>query len=105
MTTLFTAIHLRTGVSRAELTGPTRTRRIAYARFIAALIIRESNPHWAFQDVALAMGGRDHSTAMYQVKQARTLAKQDKAFRTMLDQVREDVNNSAPIASGLTKPD
>lgn len=62
------------GVTKADLIGPGRTRRIALARhvamYLAAKLSRLSLP-----DIGRRFGGRDHTTALYAVQKIDALTK------------------------------
>jgi hypothetical protein len=76
----------------ADLTGLSRRRALVIARQAAALALRTSGLTW--QEVACAIGRRDHTTAIYHAEQAQARLGRDAAFAQRLQ----------PILDALTAP-
>ena len=75
------AVSAVTGVSPAEITGPRRTNRICFARFLTMAGVRIAFPWWALIDVSQAVGRGDHATIYHGLCRYRTLFDTDKHFR------------------------
>ncbi len=58
------------------LTSKTRSQRVARPRFAAALLLREKR-FMSFKRLGHALGRRDHTTMMHEVKRARVLRETD----------------------------
>jgi chromosomal replication initiator protein len=72
------------GVSPDELCGPSKRRRIAYARFVLAWAIRQHDPGRSFAAIGQALGGRDHTTILYAIERAEALARADADYALRL---------------------
>lgn len=64
-------------VTVEELCGPSRIRRIAYARFALAWAMRQHDPRRSFAAIGEVLGGRNHTTILYAIERAETLARDD----------------------------
>ena len=83
------AVATRYGVRPGDITGAGRTRQVARARQAALLLGRRLTGHGL---VALGgmVGGRDHSTVLYGIRQAEERAAEDAEFaRELADITRE----------------
>jgi chromosomal replication initiator protein len=72
------------GVTRDELVGPSRARRVAYARFACAWALRKHDPRRSFQAIGLTLGGRDHATILHAIARAEELAREDQDYAHQL---------------------
>ena len=72
-----------TGIPALSITGPERTRRVCYARFLAMAGIRVSHPSWALVDISEAVGRGDHGTIYHGLNRYRELYDTDREFRRL----------------------
>jgi chromosomal replication initiator protein len=72
------------GVTRDELLGPSRERRIAYARFALAWALRKHDPRRSFQAIGSTLGPRDHATILHAIARAEALAHGDADYALQL---------------------
>jgi chromosomal replication initiator protein len=68
------------GVTRDELLGPSRERRVAYARFALAWALRKHDPNRSFQAIGVILGGRNRATILHAIARAESLAHGDLDF-------------------------
>lgn len=68
-----------TGIPPWQIVGPFRTAPIARARFLAVGLLREMFPWWSFQQLASAVGKKDHGQAIHALKRYKE-SQQDAAF-------------------------
>ena len=61
------------GLTRAQLAGPARTRIVSEWRHIAILLMRQFTPA-SFADIGHMLGGRNHSTVVYGCRRGRELS-------------------------------
>lgn len=61
------------GLTRAQLAGPARTRVVSEWRHIAILLVRKFTSV-SYADIGRMLGGRDHSTAIYGCARGRELS-------------------------------
>jgi chromosomal replication initiator protein len=71
-------------VTVEELLGPSRERRIVYARFALAWAMRKHDPRRSFQAIGLILGGRDHATILHAIARAEELARDDQDYALQL---------------------
>lgn len=71
-------------VTVEELLGPSRARRVAYARFALAWAMRKHDPRRSFQAIGEALGGRDHATILHAIARAEELARNDQDYAHQL---------------------
>ncbi len=85
------AVALRYGVRPGDITGAGRARQVARARQAALLLGRRLTGHGL---VALGgmVGGRDHSTVMYGIRQAEGRAAEDAEFARELAEITREVS-------------
>jgi len=76
------AASIATNTSREEITGPVRTQRVSYARFLAMLIYAEENPWSSNRDAANAVHRAEASTGLWGLRRARQLMETDQQFQT-----------------------
>ena len=96
-------VHDATGVSPAEVKSDARTRRICYARYIAAAAIKAEFSHWALQDIAAALGWRSHGAVGIALGMAREMAAADPAFAASLETVKKNVQYPSTGEKGKDK--
>jgi chromosomal replication initiator protein len=72
------------GVTQGELLGPSRERRIAYARFALAWALRKHDPRRSFEAIGVTLGGRDHATILHAIARAEALARDDADYALQL---------------------
>jgi chromosomal replication initiation ATPase DnaA len=72
------------GVTRDELLGPSRERRIAYARFACAWAIHKSDPTRSYRAIGEVLGGRHHTTILNAIARAEELAHHDQDYARQL---------------------
>lgn len=76
------AIEASTCVSHDEIAGPSRHPVISHARQDAALMLR--GLRWTLQEIGDALGSRDHSTVIYEVRKAKQRLIGSRPFDTQL---------------------
>lgn len=74
------AVSFATGIPEAVITGPSRPRSAAYARFLAFTLMKETTPWITLSVMGNAIGGRDHGTAIYGLRRAADLMVSDVDF-------------------------
>ena len=88
---IFAAVCTKYGVKREDLTGPKRTKEIAFARHSAIFLIR------SITDMSLPNIGkifnRDHSTVLSSVSIIEKRLRTDPVFRRELEALRKEVND------------
>ena len=72
------------GVKLAELQSKKRTNAIAHPRQVAMYLARQITRH-SLEEIGGFFGGRDHSTVIYAVEKVGQTAREDAAFRALLD--------------------
>lgn len=72
------------GVTPDELCGPSRERRIAYARFAVAWALRKHDPSRSFAAIGAMLGGRNHTTILHAIERAEALARDDADYAHQL---------------------
>lgn len=84
----------RFGVRAGDIVGPRRSRRIALARQAALLLARRCTDHSL---VALGglVGGRDHATVLYGIRQAEARAARDPEFARALAELARQLGAPA----------
>jgi len=78
------AVESASGVDPGSITGPRRTRSVAYARFAAVWLIRKRYPSWSLKQLSGAVGRADHATAINALRQASRLIQRDESFLNMI---------------------
>ncbi len=84
------SVAVRYGVRSGDITGAGRTRQVMLARQAALLLGRRLTGH-ALVALGGMVGGRDHSTVMYGIRQAEERAARDPAFVQELAEITWDV--------------
>jgi chromosomal replication initiation ATPase DnaA len=72
------------GVTVEELLGPSRERRIAYARFALAWALHKHDPSRSYQSIGDTLGGRHHTTILNAIARAEELARDDADYALQL---------------------
>lgn len=81
-----------TGVTYDEIKGSRRHRSTVRARFLAVWALRQLRQWWKLQDLALAIGVKDHVTIMHALKRVRELAVTEPEFAEMRIRVADRLN-------------
>ncbi len=68
------------GVSKDEICGKRRSRRVAEPRQIAMYLLREET-HASLPQIGAELGGRDHTTILYGYQRVRARLEQDDQFK------------------------
>lgn len=81
-------VALVTGFSAEQLDGPRRTKELAGARHLAMFLMRSfsTRPNGkppTLKMIGIMFGGRDHTTVMHGINQARVLIATDDQFAIM----------------------
>lgn len=80
------------GVSESDITGLSRVARITEARQAIAWALREE--HWSLESIGMLLGGRDHTTIMYNIERASRKKAHDTRFaerlRVLTEAMRPD---------------
>jgi len=73
--------------------GDSRKREIVEVRQIAHYIShkRKDKSHKSLQDIAYAIGGKDHATVLHSVKTVNNLMETDKAYKQMINKIENIV--------------
>lgn len=82
------AVCRATGVSRADLEGKQRDRRVVVPRQIAMYLLREETG-LALSEVGALFGGRDHSTVLHSYEKMTRELRQNERLRNTVGQVHE----------------
>lgn len=77
-------------LSPTDLTGARRDKEIALARQVAMYLIR-TELNASFPKIALALGKKDHTTAIHSVKKIEKLVESDNDLRADINQLRERI--------------
>ena len=81
---IIAAVCKATCLSADDVKGQVRDKYLARARQAAAYLMRERRPDLSWTQMALVLGGRDHSTIIYNVRRAEELLGQDEAFAALV---------------------
>ena len=106
VSTVVECVSLRTGVSRAELAGPSRHQRITIARSLVAHLSRSLTTA-SYPEIARAMGRRNHSSMHAAAHRIATLLDHDPLIKlqspggeveqidlmSLLDELRRDIKS------------
>jgi chromosomal replication initiator protein len=71
-------------VTVEELLGPSRARRIAYARFACAWALHKQDPSRSYRAIGEALGGRHHTTILNAITRAEELAGDNQDYALQL---------------------
>jgi len=81
------------GVLPADIRSSKRSSNISVARQVSAHAIREIT-QISYQDIGLELGGRDHSTIVYQLKQAAKNIKKDPRYKETVEDIIRNIRGS-----------
>ena len=81
------------GISVADIRSEKRTSSISAARQVAMYVVREVTS-MSQSDIGKEFNGRDHSTVVYTLKQARKNMEQNRDFREMVEDIIKNIKNS-----------
>ena len=87
-------------VQPSKLRGPDRHRDLSTARMIVALLSKRLTTA-SYPEIGRALGGRHHTTIMYERAKAERLLVQD-AFRAVVDEIAARLNEETPCAASST---
>ena len=77
-------------VTREELLGPRRTKRIVEARFACWLLLYEI-PGSSFPKIGRAFSGRNHSSIRYGIEQIKTWSQSNQEIREKINGCRKNL--------------
>jgi len=86
---IFEAVTAVTDVTREEILSPVKTRRITWARWLVAWILRQENPHWSNVDIALRLAKTEPSSVHYMLHQVTYRLANDAHFQSLHRQILE----------------
>jgi len=78
------------GINQEELVSSSRKRKLSIARCIISYFLRK-NTSLTLLEIGRMLGGRDHSTILYQVQMYKDLYDTDKSFRSLADKIRSRI--------------
>ncbi|MCL2033645.1 MAG: chromosomal replication initiator protein DnaA [Oscillospiraceae bacterium] len=81
------------GVLPADIRSSKRSSNISVARQVSAHAIREIT-QISYHEIGLELGGRDHSTIVYQLKQACKNIKKDPRYKETVDDIIRNIRGS-----------
>ena len=81
------------GISVADIRSEKRTSSISAARQVAMYVVREVTS-MSQSDIGKEFNGREHSTVVYTLKQARKNMEQNRDFREMVEDIIKNIKNS-----------
>ncbi len=81
------------GISVADIRSEKRTSSISAARQVAMYVVREVTS-MSQSDIGKEFNGRDHSTVVYTLKQARNNMEQNRDFREMVEDIIKNIKNT-----------
>lgn len=79
-------------VTQEEIASKSRLRKLSVARCLISYFLRRDTS-MSLLEIGKVLGGRDHSTVLYQVNQYNDLYKGDKQFRSIADKVQSRLAN------------
>jgi len=88
------AVALRYGVRANEITGAGRQRQVSRARQAALLLGRRLTGH-SLDALGGMVGGRDHATVLYSIRQAEERLVDEPAFAREVDELTREVRREA----------
>jgi chromosomal replication initiator protein len=80
------------GLTARDLTGNSRSYRIAKPRAVCVLVARQQTKA-SFKQIGRELGGRDHSTIMHAKKRGHELIRDDEYFEAYL-RIRDAARNT-----------
>jgi hypothetical protein len=83
------------GITRADLIGTCRLRRLVRPRQIAMFLAKEFLPQMSFPQIGKKFGGRDHTTTLYGVRTINTMIKfGNVTVAKQVDELREIIRKT-----------
>lgn len=82
-----------------SITAPSRATRVVRARQAAALLIRTHRKDASMTEIGRRLGGRDHTTILHGVKQARRFIELNEGFRDCYRLAEQDALSWTPERS------
>ena len=77
-------------VTQEEIASKSRLRKLSVARCLISYFLRRDTS-MSLLDIGNLIGGRDHSTVIYQIKQYKDLYATDKQFRSLADKIQSRI--------------
>ena len=77
-----------TGVPAPAITGPRRTTRITWARFLAVAAIHQTHSWWSLRDLANQVNRTDHATASHALQRFHALVNSNHEFRQLATELK-----------------
>ena len=84
-----------TGLSVTEIIGPRKNARLMRARWAVSLLAKRLTTKSAVQ-IGRAMGGRDHSTILVQMKRGEEMLDHDPALSIMVSRIARHFDRRDP---------
>ena len=79
-------------VTQEEIASKSRLRKLSVARCLISYFLRRDTS-MSLLEIGNVIGGRDHSTVIYQINQYKDLYTTDKHFRSLADKVQSRLVN------------
>jgi chromosomal replication initiation ATPase DnaA len=95
---IFEAVSTVTQVSKDEILGPVRSRRVVWARWLVAHFLDEINPHWSQLDITLRLNRSEPSSVHYMLAEAKDLLASDSHFQRLHLEIHQKLH-PIPILS------
>ena len=89
-----------TGYTPQSIIGKSRMRVVVRVRFAVYLVAHEIGH--SYPNIGKYIGGRDHSTVIYGVQQARLIAERDAKFAKLIADLRSRMADGEPFSSEIT---
>lgn len=86
------------GISLDDLTGKSRKRSFAHARFAAIWVIRQRWPNFSQNLIGAMLSGRDHTSIHHGYYEAIRLRERDARFRAITDLLLAEREWQGPVA-------
>lgn len=88
----------RFGVSSEELSGRSRTRRVALPRQISMYLARQMT-QFSLHDIGSFFGGRDHSTVLHAIRQVGNMMLESADFAALVEDIRQQLLHGREVRS------
>lgn len=85
-----------TGLSSGEIIGTYRFKHIAHVRFAVCLVAYEWGIH-SLSQIGAVLGGRDHTTIINALQQARELEERNPKYARFLQDLRNACDEASPF--------
>ncbi|MEO5914836.1 MAG: helix-turn-helix domain-containing protein [Luteolibacter sp.] len=89
------------GIPVKMLIGRKRTQRVVHARWLVIWVLHRENPTWTLEDLANAIGAKQHGTAHHALRSVPDLAEADGHFRAMVRDLETRVTNGLALSPDL----